>query len=51
MNAAGASVLYPGTHFLDVSPRKPALPWTLTVTVTGSSPVVLSAPPPLPSAV
>lgn len=48
VNGEGASVLYPGTHFVDVSPRKPAVPWTLTVTVVGSAPVVLTAPPPLP---
>lgn len=48
VNAVGSSVLYPGTHYLDVAPRKPALPWTLTVTVLGPAPVVLAAPPPLP---
>ena len=45
---SGAAVLYPGTHFFDVSPRAPGAPITLQVTLTGSAPVVLSQPPPLP---
>lgn len=44
-NHNGASVLYPGTHYIDVSPRPPAAPVSITVTVTGSAPVVLAAPP------
>jgi len=48
VNGEGASVLHPGIHFVDVSPRPPARNWTLTVNVTGHEPVVLSAPPPLP---
>lgn len=47
-NSAGASVLYPGTHYIDVSPRAPGAMYTLIVTVTGASPVILEAPPPLP---
>ena len=47
-DASGATVLYPGTHFIDVSPRAPGTPFTLQVTVTGSAPVVLAQPPPLP---
>ncbi len=45
---SGAAVVYPGTHFVDVSPRAPGSPFTLQVTLTGSAPVVLSQPPPLP---
>ena len=44
----GESILYPGTHFVDVSPRAPGTPFTLAVTVTGSAPVVLARPPPMP---
>ena len=47
-NDAGASVLYPGTHFIDVSPRAPGEPWTMSVTVAGNAPIVLAQPPPLP---
>ena len=50
VNEAGASLLWPGTHYVDVAPRPPAAPWTLAVTVTGAQPVTLSAPPPLPKA-
>lgn len=49
VNEAGASVVYPGTHYLDFSPRPPGLTITVTVTVTGSAPVVLAAPPTFPS--
>ena len=45
---SGAAVLYPGTHFFDVSPRAPGAPFTLQLAVTGSAPVVLSQPPPMP---
>ena len=45
---AGESILYPGTHFIDVSPRTPGANYTLTVTVTGAAPVVLARPPPMP---
>lgn len=48
VNAVGASVLYPGTHYVDVAGRPPAQPFTLTITLTGAAPVVLAAPPPLP---
>jgi beta-D-xylosidase 4 len=47
-NEAGESVLYPGTHFIDVSPRAPGAKWTLAVKVAGTAPVVLATPPPLP---
>ena len=47
-DARGRSVLYPGTHFLDVVPRAPGAAWTLAVTVTGGAPVVLAAPPAMP---
>jgi hypothetical protein len=47
-NEAGESVLYPGTHFIDVSPRAPGAKWTLVVKVAGTAPVVLATPPPLP---
>ena len=50
VNEAGASLLWPGTHYVDVSPRPPAAPITVAVTVTGVAPVTLSAPPPLPAA-
>jgi xylan 1,4-beta-xylosidase len=49
VNEVGATVVYPGTHFLDVSPRPPAAPFTLTLTVLGSSPVVIASPPVPPS--
>lgn len=45
---SGAAVLYPGTHFLEVRPRAPGAPFSLQVAITGSAPVVLSQPPPLP---
>ena len=48
VGAAGESILYPGTHFVDVSPRAPGANFTLTVTVTGAAPVVLARPPPVP---
>jgi beta-D-xylosidase 4 len=44
----GASVLYPGTHYIDVSPQAPAPTITLTITVSGANPVVLAQPPPFP---
>ena len=44
----GAAVVYPGTHFLEVSPRPPGAPFSLHVVVTGGVPLVLSQPPPLP---
>lgn len=47
VNAKGARVLYPGTHYLDVSPRQPGKAFTLTVTVTGQA-AVLTTPPPAP---
>jgi len=46
--AAGESILYPGTHYVDISPRAPGAAFTLTVTVQGSAPVVLARPPPVP---
>ena len=48
VGAAGESILYPGTHFVDVSPRAPGAAFTLQVTVLGDAPVVLARPPPLP---
>jgi beta-glucosidase len=48
ITATGAEVLYPGTHFLDVLPRPPGTAFTLPVVVTGTTPLVLSQPPPLP---
>lgn len=48
-NIAGQSILYPGTHYIDVSPRAPGSMWSLTVTVEGRAKVVLATPPPLPS--
>ena len=45
VNATGAKILYPGTHYLEVSPRPPAAPFTLTVTVTGAASPVGPAPP------
>ena len=47
-NGEGASVLYPGTHFIDVSPRAPGLAFTLTVTISGEA-LVLTKPPPMPA--
>jgi xylan 1,4-beta-xylosidase len=43
-DAAGASVVYPGTHFFDVVPRTGSNV-TLTVTWTAPAPTVLTAPP------
>ena len=47
-DALGRTLIYPGTHYVDVSPRAPAPPWTITITITGTAPVVIAAPPPLP---
>jgi beta-glucosidase-like glycosyl hydrolase len=47
-DAGGNSVVFPGTHYIDVSPRAPGAKWTMTVTVTGAAPVVIASPPPLP---
>ena len=44
---AGQSVLYPGTHYIEVSPRTPGTAWTMTITVGGTK-AVLATPPPLP---
>ena len=46
----GASVIYPGTHYFDVSPRPPAANYTVTVIWTTPAPVVLAQPPMVPSA-
>lgn len=45
---AGRSILYPGTHYIDVSPREPGNAWSLTVTVGGKAKAILATPPPLP---
>jgi beta-D-xylosidase 4 len=47
-DASGATILYPGTHYIDVSPRAPGLSYLVTITLTGTSAVVLTQPPPLP---
>ena len=44
---AGRSILYPGTHYIDVSPRTPGSAWSLTVKVGGKAKAVLATPPPL----
>jgi xylan 1,4-beta-xylosidase len=47
VTANGTRVLYPGTHYVDVSPRPPGAPFTLAVTVTGP-PAQVGPAPPLP---
>lgn len=49
IDASGASVLYPGTHYVEVSPRAPGAPFEVAVTLTGDGPVVLAQPPALPA--
>lgn len=45
----GSSMLYPGTHYFDVSPRQPeTVAFTLTVMVPGVAPVVVAKPPVAP---
>jgi hypothetical protein len=49
IDASGATILYPGTHFVEVSPRAPGESFVVELMLTGTAPVVLAQPPPLRS--